>query len=64
MDRPTGHEHDEDLLTPRESVRLLGITARTLDRYVATGKVEALKLPSGHKRFRRGDLLALLERAW
>ena len=51
---------DDDILTPREVTRLLGISARTLDNYVEEGRVTCRRLPSGHRRFRRGDVMALL----
>lgn len=53
-------DQDDDILTPREVTRLLGIGTRTLDNYVAEGRLRCQKLPSGHRRFRRGDVMALL----
>jgi hypothetical protein len=37
------------------------ISRRTLDRYVASGKLAALYLPSGHRRFRALDVSRVLK---
>lgn len=37
----------------------LGVSARTIRRYIDTGKLAADRLPSGHYRVREADLLAL-----
>lgn len=58
--RTTTTHDDDDLLTPREVSRMLGIGLRTLDKYTANGVLRCLYLPSGHRRFRRSDVLALL----
>ncbi|MFC5127719.1 helix-turn-helix domain-containing protein [Pseudoclavibacter helvolus] len=39
---------------------VLNISRRTLDRYVEDGRLEASKLPTGHRRFKRRDVAALL----
>jgi excisionase family DNA binding protein len=51
---------DEDLLTPDDAARRLAIGIRTLNRWVAEGRVFAYRLPNGHRRFRRADIEALL----
>ena len=53
---------EDDILTIREVMRLLGVGQRTIDRYVSEGLLPAAYLPSGHRRFRRGDVDALLTR--
>lgn len=52
-------KHD-DLLTRKEACALLNVSARTLYRYEEEGHITALLLPSGHRRFRRIDVEALL----
>lgn len=49
-------------LTPAETMAVLGISRRTLDRYVATGKLRPARLPSGHRRFAESAVSAILAR--
>jgi excisionase family DNA binding protein len=56
---PSADDQD-DLLPTRESTRLLGISDKTLSRYVDAGLIRPVWLPGRQRRFRRGDLLALL----
>jgi excisionase family DNA binding protein len=51
---------DDTLLSPRQAEQLLGVGPRTISRYVAEGRLVALRLPGGHRRFRRTDVLDLL----
>lgn len=54
--RPVPH------LSPRESAELLGVTPRTFERYVSRGLIDpALRLPTGHRRFARRAVLALVK---
>lgn len=53
----------DDVLTPGQAVALVPISARTLRRYAATGRVASLVLPSGRRRYRRRDVLALIGRS-
>ena len=53
--------NDEDLIRSGEACRLLGVSMRTLDRFVSDGLLAARYLPNGHRRFRRSDVLALLD---
>lgn len=39
------------LLTPFEAARLLGVDPSTLRRYVAAGKLPAIRTPGGHHRY-------------
>lgn len=50
----------DEYLTAAEAMDALNISRRTLDRYVEDGRLEASKLPTGHRRFRRVDVAALL----
>lgn len=40
---------------------LLGVSPRTLDRWVSHGRVPVGRTPSGRPRFRRDQLIALLD---
>jgi excisionase family DNA binding protein len=50
----------EPLLTKRGVSALLGVSERTVDRLVASGKLRAYRI-GGHRRFRAGDLAAFIE---
>ena len=58
----TGSDPDEDLLTPREVAKMLGVTVTTVSRWARSGHLEAAAVtPAGQRRYRRADVLALLE---
>ena len=50
---------DHDIITPGEAARLLGVTIPTMRRYSAAGRLPYTRLPTGHYRFLRLDVLAL-----
>lgn len=51
----------DDLLLSREVMELARISRRTLERWVADGKLPAFKVGgSGDRRYRRSDVYALL----
>jgi excisionase family DNA binding protein len=47
-------------MTPAEVCALLKISERTLWRYQDDGHIAAVRLPSGHRRFRREDVERLV----
>jgi excisionase family DNA binding protein len=50
----------DDLLTPREAAVLLGVRTTTLARWARDGLIKpAVHTPGGHRRYRRGEVLAL-----
>ena len=49
-----------ELLTPREVARQLNVSDSTLRRWSDQGTLNVVKLPSGHRRYRLADVLALL----
>ena len=49
------------VLRMSEAARRLGVTRRTVLRYVHEGKLPAVQLPSGHYRVRETDLAAAIE---
>ncbi len=52
---------DDAMLTKREAAKLLGVSTSTLDRMRRAGTAPpSTRLPSGHLRFRKGDLRAWL----
>jgi excisionase family DNA binding protein len=48
-------------LSSREVEALLGISRSTLDRWVKNGKLKFFRLPSGHRRFFRSEIEAILK---
>lgn len=46
-----------------QAAELLSVSERTLNRYVATGTLAEYELPSGHKRLKQAEVLALPRRA-
>ena len=50
------------LLTPAEVAAMLRVSSKTPSRWALTGKLDAIRTPGGHRRFREADVLALLNR--
>lgn len=48
------------LLNPRTVQQILGISASTLDRYVLSGRLTPVRLPTGHRRFHADQVQSLL----
>ncbi len=49
-----------DHLTVGESAQLIGVSVDTLKRWEKAGRITSLRTPTGHRRFRRSDVEALL----
>lgn len=47
------------LLTPREVMRRLNVSQKTLWRWAETGQLAAVRLPGGHRRYRPEDIEAI-----
>jgi len=47
------------VLPPREVMQRLGVSRPTLRRWDADGVLVAVRLPSGHRRYRREDVEAI-----
>ena len=50
----------DNLLTPREASRLLGISYPTIKQWILTGKLKSLQTPGGHHRIPESALKPLL----
>ena len=50
------------LLTPKEAVDFLSVSARTIKRLVTEGSVQAIRI-RGSMRFRLEDLMTFIERS-
>lgn len=48
------------LLNLSEAGRVLGVSARTIDRYLKTGKIATVRLPGNHRRVDTRDLDQLI----
>ena len=51
----------DELLTSDDVIAELRISRSTLDRLLASGQLKALKIGNGALRFRRADVLAVLQ---
>ena len=52
----------EKLLTKGEVAHLCRVEIRTVDRWVAAGKIKGYRVPSGRLLFRRRDVLVAADR--
>jgi excisionase family DNA binding protein len=52
----------EKLLTKGEVAQLCRVDIRTVDRWVAAGKLSCYRIPSGRLLFRKRDVLVMAER--
>jgi excisionase family DNA binding protein len=48
-----------DMIRPAEAARMLGVTTRTVANWTDDGKLHAIRLPGGSRRYRRADIAAL-----
>jgi excisionase family DNA binding protein len=58
-----GHASDEKLLTKGEVASLCRVELRTVDRWVASGKLRHYRTPSGRLLFRETDVLVMANRS-
>ena len=59
------HDHlrqTEALLTPGEAADIFRVDPKTVAGWARAGKLPAIKTLGGHRRYRRSDVLALLQR--
>jgi excisionase family DNA binding protein len=60
MSPSTSGSDFDDLLTPREAAALLGVRPSTIARWARDGLLKpAVHTPGGHRRYRRGEVLAV-----
>lgn len=53
--------HSDDLLTPSQVAEMWQVSLRTVQRYIADGKLRALKLPGGQYRIHPHDADAAIQ---
>jgi excisionase family DNA binding protein len=51
------------LLTPGEVARMFRVDPKTVTRWAARGRLGCIRTPGGHRRFREGEVTALLAEA-
>lgn len=54
---------DSEWLTLGQAARFLGVAQSTLRKWTDQGHVPAIRTPGGHRKYRRADLDAFLERS-
>lgn len=59
---PTSDETSGGYLTTSEAARYLGVSTRTIARYIEAGLLPVFWLPSGHRRIARADLDRIIRR--
>ena len=57
------HRDDSDWLTLGQAARFLGVAQSTIRKWSDQGRVPAFYTPGGHRRYRRADLEAFLDRS-
>ena len=58
-----GRASDDKLLTKGEVALLCRVETRTVDRWVASGKLRHYRTPSGRLLFREADVLVMANRS-
>jgi excisionase family DNA binding protein len=59
-ERPSELADGDELLTPAEAARRLGVTANTVTRWSRAGKIAAVHTVGGHRRFRSSEVERVL----
>jgi excisionase family DNA binding protein len=59
----TVRQERDEWLTPAEAAERVGLSTRTLERYVKAGDLKAALTVGGHRRYRASDIDALLKDA-
>jgi len=51
---------DRQLLTPGEVATIMRVDPKTVTRWAAAGRLDSVRTLGGHRRYRAGDLKAIL----
>lgn len=52
---------NDKLLTSSEVAKLMRVDPKTVTRWAAAGRIDSVRTPGGHHRFRESDVEAMLE---
>lgn len=58
---PEPKQDTATLIRPSEAAQILGVATRTVFRFAEDGRLHPRKLPSGHRRYLRSEVLALAD---
>ena len=61
---PAQRASPDQLLTPAEVAALLYVDPKTVSRWARAGRIPSVRTPGGHRRFRRSDVQALVQKDW
>jgi excisionase family DNA binding protein len=61
--RSTAHSREPEWLTLGQAARYLGVAQSTIRKWSDNGRIRVYKTPGRHRRYRRDDLDAFLERS-
>ncbi len=62
QEHPAVKEQKADpFMTPGEVARLFRVDPKTVTRWAKAGKLNSIRTPGGHSRFRRSDIMALMK---
>jgi excisionase family DNA binding protein len=51
----------EPLLTPSEVAAMFRVDPKTVTRWAAAGRINSIRTPGGHRRFRETEVRGILE---
>lgn len=51
----------DPLLTPGEVARIFRVDPKTVTRWAKAGRIDSVRTPGGHRRFRESDVRELLQ---
>lgn len=51
------------LMTPGEVAALFRVDPKTVTRWAAAGRIGSIRTPGGHRRFRKSEVMALVDGA-
>jgi excisionase family DNA binding protein len=57
------NDNEIDLMTPAEVAKAFRVDNKTVVRWLNAGKLEGVKTPGGHARFRRDSVMALINKS-
>ena len=59
--QPAGDEDATELLTPAEVAKMFHVDPKTVTRWAQAGKLTYMRTLGGHRRYRRDEVVELLQ---